>query len=164
MRVVAAFLSNTLFNFVIGVLLARFLGPADYGRFALAVAAAVMIQTIAFDWARLAAARFYSERVRTEQPTLRATLDASLALLIVGLVASTAGLLLLGFRLPMSSDLALLAVGVAIANGIFDYTDGVRAGTLPRRPLHDAGHRKERAVHAVDGRRAPIGSARRAQR
>ncbi len=111
-----------MFNFVIGVLLARFLGPADYGRFALAVAAAVMIQTIAFDWARLAAARFYSERVRTEQPTLRATLDASLALLIVGLVASTAGLLLLGFRLPMSSDLALLAVGVAIANGIFDYT------------------------------------------
>lgn len=131
MKVVASFISNTLFNFVIGLLLARFLGPEDYGLFALAVAVAVLIQTLVFDWARLAAARFYSERVRRDDPTLRATLDASLALLVLALTLVAGGLLVSGITLPMSRALAALAVGIAIANGLFDYNTAlVRARFL----------------------------------
>lgn len=122
MKVVAAFLSNALFNFVIGLLLARFLGPADYGRFALAVAAAVMIQTVAFDWARLAATRFYSETVRTSNPALRATIDLTLALIVVLVLAVAGSLALVGFALPMPADYLVLAAGVAVLNGVFDYT------------------------------------------
>ena len=50
MLIVVSFFSNTAVNFVIGLLLARFLGPADYGRFALTLAIAVVLQTVAFDW------------------------------------------------------------------------------------------------------------------
>ena len=122
MKVAAAFLSNALFNFVIGLLLARYLGPEEYGRFALAIAVAVLVQTVFFDWARLAAVRFYSERVRTDDPRLRATLDASLALLIAGLAVVTAALVLRGPIMPIAPGLAGLAVAVAIANGLFDFS------------------------------------------
>src|SRR6476619_8052901 len=37
MRVLGAFLCNTLCNFGIGLIVAKFLGPAEYGRFALAL-------------------------------------------------------------------------------------------------------------------------------
>ena len=121
MTVLAAFLSNTLFNFTIGLLLARFLGPEDYGRFAVALAVAVMIQTVAFDWARLAAARFYSSLARRNDPVLRATLDASLAGLVLMLVAATILALLSGVTAPLSPALAGLAVATAIANGLFDF-------------------------------------------
>ena len=43
MRVIAAILVNTLFNFVIGLLVAKFLGPDQFGRFALAAAVGMMI-------------------------------------------------------------------------------------------------------------------------
>ena len=70
MKIILPFISNTLMNFVIGLLLARFLGPAEYGRMALALAVGQVIQTLMFDWLRLAATRFYSERARRERPEL----------------------------------------------------------------------------------------------
>lgn len=120
MKVMAAFICNSLFNFAIGLLLAKYLGPEDYGQFAIAVAVAVAVQTIAFDWTRLAAARFYSERVRTEQPKLRATLDTSLALIILLIILGTAAVLLSGIELPLSKGLVGLAIATAVANGLFD--------------------------------------------
>ena len=36
MNVLLAFLANTIVNFVIGLTVAKFLGPEEYGRFALA--------------------------------------------------------------------------------------------------------------------------------
>ena len=131
MKVIASFISNTLSNFVIGLLLARFLGPEDYGLFALAVAVAVLIQTLVFDWARLAAARFYSERTRKDDPTLRATLDASLALLVLALTIAAGALVVSGVTLSISPSLAALAVATAVANGLFDYNTAlVRARFL----------------------------------
>ena len=62
MKLALTFALNTLFNFAVGLLVAKFLGPAEYGRFALAGAVAVFINTALFDWLRLAATRFYSER------------------------------------------------------------------------------------------------------
>lgn len=121
MFVLLSFLSNTGFNFVIGLLLARFLGPDQYGRFALAVAVAVGIQTIAFDWARVAAVRFYSERVAGEHPGVRATLDATLAVLVAAVLGCGLLVTFVGDGLPLPSPVIGLAVGLAVVNGAFDY-------------------------------------------
>ncbi len=121
MRVLAAFLVNTLFNFVIGLLVAKFLGPNQFGRFALAAAVGIMIQTVTFEWIRLSAVRFYSERVRNIKPELRATLDIAFAVISVVLAVAAIIYVLSGIKLSLSTALILLAIGAAIANGLFDY-------------------------------------------
>ncbi|HRY05033.1 MAG TPA: lipopolysaccharide biosynthesis protein, partial [Beijerinckiaceae bacterium] len=84
MKVLLAFVVNALFNFVIGLIVAKFLGPEEYGRFALALALGLVIQTAVFDWIRLSAIRFYSQRTRDDEPQVRATLDTAFAILAVG--------------------------------------------------------------------------------
>ena len=126
------FLCNTLLNFVIGLLLAKFLGPAEYGRFALTLAVAMAVQTLCFDWLRLAAIRFYSERTRTEEPHVRATLDAGFAVLAAALSGAAALVLLMGIDVRLSPGLAGLAVAASIANGLFDYQTA-----LVRARFHD---------------------------
>ena len=79
MKVLAAFVINALFNFVIGLVVAKFLGPEEYGRFALALALGLVIQTAVFDWIRLSAIRFYSERTRQDEPEVRAMIRDYLA-------------------------------------------------------------------------------------
>jgi O-antigen/teichoic acid export membrane protein len=64
MLVVAAFLINSVFNFALGLLVARFLGPAGFGQYAIAASLAVIVNTLFLDWIRLAATRFYSEKSR----------------------------------------------------------------------------------------------------
>ena len=59
MAVIAAFVLNAGLNFVLGIAIARMLGPADFGRFALATAGAVVLNTLLFEWLRLSATRFY---------------------------------------------------------------------------------------------------------
>ncbi|HTV32697.1 MAG TPA: lipopolysaccharide biosynthesis protein [Methylocella sp.] len=112
---------NILCNFVIGLLIAKFLGPEEYGRFALAYATAVFVQAGFFDWIKLGATRFYSERIRTEKPALRATLDAAFAVITVGLAASGALLMFTGIKFTLSHGLIALALAVAATNGLFDY-------------------------------------------
>ncbi|MGE3645812.1 MAG: lipopolysaccharide biosynthesis protein [Beijerinckiaceae bacterium] len=121
MRVIAAFLVNTLFNFVIGLLVAKFLGPDQFGRFALAAAVGMMIQTVSFEWIRLAAVRFYSERVRESRPELRATLDSAFAIVSLLLATFAIGWMLSGLELSLSRALVALAFCAAIANALFDY-------------------------------------------
>lgn len=121
MKVLIAFFSNIIFNFVIGLLVAKFLGPAEYGRFALAFATAGIVQAAFFDWLRLGATRFYSERVRSEDPALRATLDVSFVLIALGLLIGGALLLFSGVSFSLSNWLIGLALATAISNGFFDY-------------------------------------------
>jgi len=121
MRVLFAFFVNILFNFVIGLLVAKFIGPEEYGRFALTLATAVAVQTAFFDWLRLGATRFYSERVRSEEPALRATLDIGFATLAFALAAGAGLLLLSGAHFALSNGLIGLAMAAAVSNGLFDY-------------------------------------------
>jgi O-antigen/teichoic acid export membrane protein len=125
MGVMIAFVCNLMFNFVIGLLVAKFLGPEEYGRFALALATAMTVQTAFFDWLRLGAVRFYSERSRSENPALRATLDLGFSVITVGLTAGAATLLLAGVHFPLSNGLIALALGASITNGLFDYTSAL---------------------------------------
>ena len=70
MIVGVAYASNALFNFLVGLLVARFLGPAEFGRFAIAFATAVLVNTGAFDWIRVSAVRFYSDREPAGAPRI----------------------------------------------------------------------------------------------
>jgi O-antigen/teichoic acid export membrane protein len=126
------FILNSLLNFVVSLLVARFLGPAEYGRFVLALSVAIVVQTLLFDWLRLAATRFYSERDRLERPQIRATLDAAFAALAALAILAAFALWALRLDLPLSHDLAALAVGVSISNGLFDL-----ASALVRARFHD---------------------------
>jgi O-antigen/teichoic acid export membrane protein len=121
MRIVFAFFVNTLFNFAIGLLVAKFLGPDQFGRFALALAVGVVIQTAAFDWIRLTAVRFYSEHRRSAHPELRATLDLTFAIFACGLVALAFVAAFAGMTFALPQSLVGLAVAAAITNGLFDY-------------------------------------------
>lgn len=112
---------NILSGFCVGLIVAKFLGPEEYGRFALAYATAIFVQTGFFDWIRLGAARFYSERIRSEEPAVRATLDLGFAVIASCLAAGASLLLLSGIKFTLSYNLIGLALGIAAANGVFDY-------------------------------------------
>ena len=71
MAVIVAFILNAGLNFGLGLLLAKLMGPADFGLFGLATTGAVVLNTLVFEWLRLSATRFYSNRVRREEPWIR---------------------------------------------------------------------------------------------
>ena len=125
MKVLAAFVVNALFNFVIGLIVAKFLGPEEYGRFALALALGLVIQTAVFDWIRLSAIRFYNERTRTDEPQVRATLDTAFAIIAVGLTVVVSLVLLSGVQFGLSNALIGLSLATAVTNGLFDYSTGL---------------------------------------
>ena len=112
MRVIVAFLVNTVCNFAIGLLVAKFLGPEEFGRFALAMAVGVVMQAGLFDWIRLAATRFYSARAGAQEPDLRATLDVAFALVAFVLGALAVGGILLALAMPMPRALIGLAAAL----------------------------------------------------
>jgi len=122
MLVGISFAANALANFLVGLLVAKFLGPTEYGRFALAFATAVLINAAGFDWLRLSAIRFYSERARLERPEVRATLDdcvATIAFIISLIVLAVA---FSGVELPISTGLLAMAAATGVASGLYDYT------------------------------------------
>ena len=121
MTILAAFVANAGLNFLIGLAVAGLLGPGNFGRYAVAMAVAVVLNTVLFEWLRLCATRFYSERARTEEPGIRATLDLGYAALSV-LLAAVLGLgailkLEIGLPLPLLAAAALAGLGM----GLFDY-------------------------------------------
>ena len=116
-----AFAANALFNFLVGLLVARFLGPAEFGRFAIATASAVIINTAGFDWIRLSAVRFYSARTRIERhPHVRA-LDACIGAGAAAVSLAVAILAFSGLDLPLTPGLILMAGICGVANGLYDY-------------------------------------------
>jgi O-antigen/teichoic acid export membrane protein len=122
LKVLAAFLANTVANFLIGLLVAKFLGPEEYGRFALAFAIGIVIQTGAFDWMRLSATRFYSTRVREAEPAIRSTLDFAYLATTAALVLIGGLFLLLAPPFALGDTLIALALATAAINGLFDYS------------------------------------------
>jgi len=122
LKVLVAFLANSIANFLIGLLVAKYLGPEEYGRFALAFAITAVVQTALFDWLRLAAARFYSNRVREKQPVVRASLDLSFGAVTLALAVTTGLFAAVGPTLDFNGDLLLLALLIAVVNGLYDYS------------------------------------------
>jgi O-antigen/teichoic acid export membrane protein len=121
MLVTTTFLINSAFNFALGLLIARFLGPQGFGQYAIAASVAVVLNTLFLDWIRLAATRFYSERTRAEHPDVRGTLDAIFILSSLGVAITSAIAITLGFDFGLMLILAALAPVMGICNGLFDY-------------------------------------------
>ena len=122
MNVLLAFLANSATNVVIGLLVAKYLGPEEYGRFAIAFSISAVVQTALFDWLRLAATRFYSVRVRDQKPVVRATLDISFVAVVCALALATVLFAYFGPTLDFDGVLILLALLTAVVNGLFDYS------------------------------------------
>jgi O-antigen/teichoic acid export membrane protein len=121
MLVTTTFLINSAFNFALGLLIARFLGPQGFGQYAIAASVAVVLNTLFLDWIRLAATRFYSERARSDEPAVRGTLDAIFILSSLGVAITSALAITLGFDFGLMVLLAALAPVMGICNGLFDY-------------------------------------------
>ena len=68
MTVLLPFVINSGLNFALGLLIAYFLGPAEFGRYAIGAALIVLLNTALLDWIRLSAVRFYSLKTRETQP------------------------------------------------------------------------------------------------
>jgi len=117
-----AFALNALANFMVGLLVAKFLGPTEFGRFAIAFAVAVIINSAGFDWIRISAVRFYSERARLERPEVRATLDDCVATLAFLVSLVVLAITLSGVRLPLSPGLLAMAAATGVASGLYDYS------------------------------------------
>ena len=134
MLTIAVFTANSLLNFVVGLLVAKFLGPAEYGRFTLALSAASVVQLVVFEWLRYCVPRFYTRQGQAGSPQIRATLDAAVGWLAV--VAAVVALLVYasGLNLALSADLAALAIGAAIANGLFDFAAALLRARFLDRP------------------------------
>jgi O-antigen/teichoic acid export membrane protein len=123
--IIFSFILNSLLNFAIGLLVAKFLGPAEYGRYALAFLAGSMLQWLLFEWIRASALRFYSETTRHSRPEIRATIDA-LFLAVSAFVGFAALVIAVsGASLPLSNDLVALALAVSMANAAYDLASGL---------------------------------------
>ena len=125
MLTIAVFTANSLLNFVAGLLVAKFLGPADYGRFTLALSAASVVQLVVFEWLRYCVPRFYTRQGQAGSPQIRATLDAAVGWLAV----LAAGVALLVYASGLD-----LALGAAIANGLFDFAAALLRARFLERP------------------------------
>ncbi len=134
MWTMVVFTLNSVLNFVISLLVAKYLGPAEYGRFVLALSASVVIQLLAFDWLRLAATRFYSKSERLEHANVRATLDAAFGWLALGASLLAICVYAAGLDMPLSPELAALAIGASITNGLFDFACALLRARFLDRP------------------------------
>ncbi|MFO1148731.1 MAG: lipopolysaccharide biosynthesis protein [Alsobacter sp.] len=120
-----AFLANAGLNFVLGLAIAAVLGPEEFGRYALAAAIAILVNALGFFWIANATARFYSERSRAEEPSVRATLDRALLVLGGAVILVALGVLAFWPGWGLGGDLVAIALVVGIVHGVFDYASAL---------------------------------------
>jgi len=115
------FLLNAVLNFLVILVIAKILGPQEYGRYAVAFTIVTVMSTILYDWLRLSATRHYNDIVRSADPTIRASLD--FAYLVIGIVIAAAGVLVaaLRFDLSFSPALIFMIALASFATGQFEY-------------------------------------------
>jgi O-antigen/teichoic acid export membrane protein len=137
MTIILTFAVNSALNFVLGLLVAKYLGPEEFGRYAIANAVATVVNTLLLDWLRLSATRFYSERTRQEEPAVRATLEASFATMALLILAAAAALVITGVDVGLPPALLAATAAMTIAIGLFDFhTALARARFLERAYAH----------------------------
>jgi O-antigen/teichoic acid export membrane protein len=121
MLIVLTFVLNAGMNFLLGLVVAAILGPELYGRFSIAFMAATIATTLMFDWLRLSATRYYTERARVEEPGVRATLNASYAAGSLVVIVLAAAVLAFDLDVGLSRGLVAAAGFVAISVGFFEF-------------------------------------------
>ena len=134
MLYLVAFTIAAALSFASSLLAAALLGPEAFGRYAVALSVSVVINTVLFEWLRLSTTRFYSERVRQDEPRIETTLNAVYAVTSAAVVAIAAVLLVSGADLGLSPGLLAAAAAVGLSVALFDYrTAQARARFLDRR-------------------------------
>lgn len=137
MTIILTFAVNSILNFLLGLLVAKYLGPAEFGRYAIAAAIATVVNTLCLDWLRLSATRFYSERTRQDEPAVRSTLETVFGLMAVVVVVGAALVILSGVDVGFGPRLVAATAAMCIAIGIFDFhTALARARFLERGYAH----------------------------
>ncbi|MCR4524400.1 MULTISPECIES: lipopolysaccharide biosynthesis protein [Bosea] len=121
MTVLLPFIVNAGLNFVLGLLVALFLGPEAFGLYAIGAATVVLVNTALLDWLKLSAVRFYSVETRESDPGIRATLDLLFAGVSLSLCALLAAAMLAGVDAGLPAALLMVSVAGGIAAGWFDY-------------------------------------------
>lgn len=156
MGIVLTFIVNAGLNLVVGLAVAAVLGPAEYGRFAVASMAAIVAGTALFEWLRLSTTRFWAGG----DAGLRASLEAGY--LLMGLLVA-AGVLLLplsGLRTAVTGVPLALIGCAAVATGLFEFRAAeARAGFRDRTYLRLVLARAALALALMVGAAAWLGSA-----
>ncbi len=120
MLISLTFFLNAAINFALGLVVAKILGPAEFGHFAIGATLALTLNSIVFEWLRLSATRLYGATARDSQPDLRASLNAAYLAGTLVLILVGAALLLFGGKY-LSASLAAAVIFSAIVNGFFEY-------------------------------------------
>src|ERR1700761_9425884 len=114
------FFANSAANFAIGLTLSALLGPAEFGRYATAMLAAMTLATALFDWLRLPSQRVWG--ASGGRARIAASLDvAFLAMMGLAVLAVALGALT-GVSFGFGHTLVALTPLVAIANARCDYS------------------------------------------
>jgi O-antigen/teichoic acid export membrane protein len=121
MTFVAVFLINAALSFALSLVVAYLVGPEAFGRYAVALSLSVVVNTALFEWLRLSATRFYSERISAEEPSVRTTLDILYGVTSGAVLLGGAVVLLAGFDLGLPAPLLAAALAVGLSVGLFDY-------------------------------------------
>jgi O-antigen/teichoic acid export membrane protein len=122
MALIAAFMLNASLNFAIALVIAKALGPEEFGRYALATSIVAILSTLLFEGLRFATVRFYSDRTRSDEPAIRATLEIGHAFLSLVLLSLAGTMLLFGVELGGLSSWSLAAVlGAVLGQSLFEY-------------------------------------------
>ncbi|BCB20671.1 lipopolysaccharide biosynthesis protein [Bosea sp. ANAM02] len=121
MTVLLPFIVNAGLNFVLGLLVALFLGPEAFGLYAIGAATVVLVNTALLDWLKLSVVRFYSLQSRESDPGVRATLDLLFAGVGLSLSALLAAAMLAGVDTGLPAALLIVSVAGGVAAGWFDY-------------------------------------------
>ncbi|TDR93266.1 lipopolysaccharide biosynthesis protein [Enterovirga rhinocerotis] len=118
MGIVLTFALNAVLNLVVGLVVAGVLGPAEYGRFAIASMAAIVLFTALFDWVRLSATRFTHGDAK--EAGLDASLDAAYLAMVALVLVGAAGIAVAGPSLGLPPGLVLVVAVAAAATGLIE--------------------------------------------
>lgn len=120
MGIVLTFVFNSVLNLVLGLAVAAVLGPAEYGRFAIAFMFAIVLGTALFDWLRYATTRFIVAGEGGSSAT-KSSIEGGYGLLALGLVTCALFAQLAGVLSESTGVPALLVAVTAVANARFEF-------------------------------------------
>lgn len=154
MTLLLPFIVNAGLNFVLGLLVALFLGPEAFGLYAIGAAIVVLVNTALLDWLKLSVVRFYSVQSRDGDPGIRATLELLFAGISLSLCALLAAALIAGIDTGLPTTLLAVAIAGGIGAGWFDYH-----GAIARSRFLDAAYARLVLVRSIAALLLMVGAA-----
>ena len=121
MAILVTFLLNAGLAFALSLVVASLLGPDAFGRYAIGLSIATVVNTVLFEWLRLSTTRFQSERAERETPQIRRTIDIAYLVSGIVVVVLTAVAMLFDPGWGLSRPMMGAAAGCGLAYGYCEY-------------------------------------------